>query len=105
MSVRDDKLSANLDEATALAIAEHLDMLRMKMPNEEIVVVSKSGERKTIENPLWIKVKMLKSRAASDVLNIKRAVDPESMKGKSYDRLKENLDKIRNWVPPVIGTA
>lgn len=83
-----------------LAIAEHLDTLKMDVPPQDVEIVSKDGEVVSTPNPLWIKVKTLKNRAASDVLNIMRNVDPQAMKGRKTDRLQSLIHGITAWKQP-----
>ena len=89
MVARDEKLSSDLGEAADLAVAEHLDTLKMKLPEQEL----SDGT----PNPLFVKVKAFKNRAASDILAIMSRVDPQSMKGRKTDRTKMVLDRIMGW--------
>lgn len=97
---RDEKLSTDLADAAELAIQEHLSTLRLDMPIQEVDAADPTtGEVRKIPNPLWVKMKAFKNRAASDVLNIVSRVDPQSMKGRRTDRTKAILDRIAQWSP------
>lgn len=106
MSEKEEKLSTDLGEAAELAIAEHLKMLKMAAPPQDIEMQHpQTGELATVPNPLWIKVMALKNRAASDVLNIMRSVDPQSMKGRKTDRTRKILDRVMGWEGPKENTT
>lgn len=97
MSAKEEKLSTDLGEAADLAIAEHLSTLKMDTPEQELA----DGT----PNPLFVKVKAFKNRAASDILAIMSRVDPQSMKGRRTDRTKMVLDKIMGWDGRQKGTT
>jgi hypothetical protein len=98
MTTRDEKLSTDLGEAADLAVQEHLSTLRLDMPAQEIDATSPTtGEVMSIPNPLWVKMKAFKNKAASDILNIVSRVDPQSMKGRKTDRTRQILDRIHSW--------
>lgn len=100
MSARDEKLSTDFGEAAQLAIEEHLSTLKLGLPAQDVDVVSKQGEVVSVPNPLWIKIKTLKNRAASDVLRIMQAIDPDSMKVRRVDRLETILKRVAAWSGP-----
>lgn len=97
MTSRDEKLSTNLGEAAELAIAEHLATLKMDNPEQIDVENPETHVVEKEDNPTWLKVKTLKTKAASDILRVMTAVDPQSMKGRKTDRTWEMLRKVTDW--------
>jgi hypothetical protein len=79
-----DTIANLLTEGTQLALEEHLETLRMDNPPE--------GEN-------YIKIKAMKSKAASDILAIRARVDSQSLKGRNLDRLGSVLKQVREWTP------
>lgn len=96
MSAKEEKLSTDLGEAAELAIAEHLETLKMENPEE----IGLDDKQKPIPNPNYIKIKAFKNRAASDILAIMSRVDPQSMKGRKTDRTLKVLERVMSWKGP-----
>lgn len=95
-----DNLADLLGEATILALHEHLETLKMENPEEvKVPIADKPGQFDDVPNPLYIKIKVMKNKAASDILAIMSRVDGQSLKGRRTDRTQKVLDSVRSWKP------
>jgi hypothetical protein len=82
-----DKIAELLARGTELALEECIRTLEMENPE------TLNGD----PHPNYIKIKALKSKAASDILGIRTRVDGASMKGRNYDRTAAVLKVVNEY--------